>query len=134
MRSDAGPPGQETRILRLIGVAILVAALAGCGGRPEPVAATAPAAAPPPPAPAAPKFTGPVLGPDGRCEGHPAGAAAAIEPGIGECDLVRLKGAPPTDVLVGESGKGSREVQVLSATSRPGGSCTSSSTTGSTAS
>lgn len=43
----------------------------------------------------------------------------AIANGIGECDLVRLKGEPPTDVLVGESGKGQREVQVLYA--EPGG-------------
>lgn len=43
----------------------------------------------------------------------------AIAPGIGECDLVRLKGEAPTDVLVGESGKGHREVQVLYA--EPGG-------------
>ncbi len=41
-----------------------------------------------------------------------AGTATVIEPGIGECDLVRLKGKTPTDVLVGE-GKGTREVQVL---------------------
>ncbi|WP_245973732.1 hypothetical protein [Bosea caraganae] len=33
--------------------------------------------------------------------------------GITECELVKLKGAPPTDVLIGESGKGQREVQVL---------------------
>ena len=46
-------------------------------------------------------------------------AGEAIEPGITECDLVRLKGKPATDVLVGESGKGQREVQVLY--SEPGG-------------
>ena len=40
-------------------------------------------------------------------------AKLAIDNGIGECDLVRLKGKPATDVLVGESGKGQREVQVL---------------------
>jgi hypothetical protein len=62
---------------------------------------------------------GPQLAPDGRCTGAPAGTASAIEPGIGECELVRLKGKPPTDVLVGESGKGQREVQVLYA--EPGG-------------
>jgi hypothetical protein len=45
--------------------------------------------------------------------------ASSIEVGIGECELVRLKGKPPTDVLVGESGKGQREVQVLY--SEPGG-------------
>ena len=79
------------------------------------------AAAPPPAAPAAagPSIEGPLLGPDGRCTGPSPGAATAIEPGIAECDLVRLKGKPATDVLVGESGKGQREVQVLY--SEPGG-------------
>ena len=60
-----------------------------------------------------------MLGRTGRCQGAPSGAATAIEPGIGECDLVRLKGRAPTDVLVGESGRGGREVQVLYA--EPGG-------------
>jgi hypothetical protein len=61
-----------------------------------------------------------VLGPDGRCQGEAApSTTTTIGPGIGECDLVRLKGKPPTDVLVGESGKGQREVQVLY--SEPGG-------------
>ena len=90
----------------------LLVALAGCGGRPESVVAVAPAVSPSS-APTAPKFAGPVLSADGRCEGNPIRAATAIEPGIGECDLVRLKGKPPTDVLIGESGKGGREVQVL---------------------
>ncbi len=44
---------------------------------------------------------------------------AEIAPGITECELVKLKGARPTDVLIGESGKGQREVQVLY--SEPGG-------------
>ena len=60
-----------------------------------------------------PAGSGPVLGTDGRCQGQSPAAATIIEPGIGECDLVRLKGREPTDVLVGESGKGQREVQVL---------------------
>ena len=97
--------------MRALGAAILPLVLAGCISRPEPAAVTAPAATPP--IPAARTFAGPVLGPDGRCEGAPPGTAAAIEPGIGECELVRLKGKPPTDVLVGESGRGGREVQVL---------------------
>ena len=42
-----------------------------------------------------------------------------IAPGITECELVKLKAKPPTDVLIGESGKGQREVQVLYA--EPGG-------------
>lgn len=60
-----------------------------------------------------------LLTPDGECE-----AGASLDPstrpqpkeialGITECELVRLKGARPTDVLIGESGKGQREVQVL---------------------
>ena len=57
--------------------------------------------------------TGPVLAPDGTCTGPVPQAATAIAPGIGECELPRLKGRPPTDVLVGESGRGQREVQVL---------------------
>lgn len=65
-----------------------------------------------PPPPAAPTFSGPVLTGDGGCTGTVPSAAAAIAPGIGECELVRLKGKPPTDVLVGE-GRSGREVQVL---------------------
>ncbi len=67
-----------------------------------------------------------VLDPDGSCGADanldPAafrGRPAAIVEGISECDLVRIKGARPTDVLIGESGKGQREVQVLYA--EPGG-------------
>jgi hypothetical protein len=93
-------------------------ALSACNaGRGESVAAAAPAA--PAPSAAGPAFAGPLLGPDGRCTEPGSGAASAIAPGIGECDLVRLKGRPATDVLVGESGKGQREVQVLY--SEPGG-------------
>ena len=66
----------------------------------------------PPRMPAAATFSGPVLAPDGSCTGPVPTSAAAIEPGIGECDLVRLKGRPPVDVLVGE-GRAGREVQVL---------------------
>jgi hypothetical protein len=86
-------------------------ALAGCNDRAKPTAAvtTAPVAVPSP----APALSGPVLGPDGRCQGPTPATATAIAPGIGECELVRLKGKEPTDVLVGESGKGQREVQVL---------------------
>ncbi|CAM5215277.1 Beta-barrel assembly machine subunit BamE OS=Bosea thiooxidans OX=53254 GN=SAMN05660750_01516 PE=4 SV=1 [Bosea thiooxidans] len=67
----------------------------------------------------------PVLTPEGECS---VGASLdpstrplpkEIAPGITECELVRLKGARPTDVLIGESGKGQREVQVLY--SEPGG-------------
>jgi hypothetical protein len=61
-----------------------------------------------------------VLSPDGSCganvnidPGTLRSRPPAIAEGIGECDLVRLKGAEPTDVLIGESGKGQREVQVL---------------------
>jgi len=106
--------------VKVVSCLILVSlGLAACNsGRSE-----APAvAAVPPAAPMAapdPAVEGPVLGPDGRCTGNASGTATAIEPGIAECDLVRLKGKPATDVLVGESGKGQREVQVLY--SEPGG-------------
>ena len=93
----------------------VVTALAACNERQRPVATAAMPSAPV----AASASLGPVLGPDGRCQGQSPATAAAIEPGIGECDLVRLKGKEPTDVLVGESGKGQREVQVLY--SEPGG-------------
>ena len=43
----------------------------------------------------------------------------SIAEGITECELVKLKGSRPTDVLIGESGKGQRETQVLYA--EPGG-------------
>jgi hypothetical protein len=60
-----------------------------------------------------------LLTPDGECEAgvsldpstRPAPKEIAL--GITECELVKLKGARPTDVLIGESGKGQREVQVL---------------------
>lgn len=104
---------------------LAVFATAGCGinyhVRPE--GAAAPAASWPPtktaPPIAASSLTGPVLDGNGVCQGAIPVAAQAIAPGVGECDLVRLKGKPPTDVLVGESGKGGREVQVLYA--EPGG-------------
>ena len=108
------------RVTVLSILALAVPGLAACNGsRTEapPVVASAPA--PMASAPAGPSFEGPLLGPDGRCTGPASGTAAAIEPGIAECDLVRLKGRPATDVLVGESGKGQREVQVLY--SEPGG-------------
>ena len=106
------------RMTALATLALAASGLAACnGGRTQPPPVTA--AAPAPVAPAGPSIEGPVLGPDGRCTGPSAGTAAAIEPGIAECDLVRLKGRPATDVLVGESGKGQREVQVLY--SEPGG-------------
>lgn len=102
---------RPTRLARAVGrtgLLVCVAALAGCGGSDR----AAPIAERPrsPPSPAA--FAGPVLGTDGTCTGPAPALAAAIEPGIGECDLVRLKGKPPTDVLVGE-GRAGREVQVL---------------------
>nr|WP_264044903.1 hypothetical protein [Methylobacterium sp. FF17] len=75
---------------------------------PPPAPVVSAPAAPPP----APTFAGPVLNADGTCTAAAPGGAAAIALGIGECDLVRLKGKPPTDVLVGE-GRSGREVQVL---------------------
>ncbi|GJE56781.1 MULTISPECIES: hypothetical protein [Methylobacterium] len=81
--------------------------------RQPPQASAAPQAAlAPPTAPSAPAFSGPVLDGGGTCTGAVPTAASAIAPGIGECELVRLKGRPPTDVLVGE-GRSGREVQVL---------------------
>ena len=105
---------------RVLSSVVLVAlALSACNSTRSAPPTAAVAAAPAPSAALGPVIDGPVLGPDGRCTGTPAGTATAIEPGITECDLVRLKGKPATDVLVGESGKGQREVQVLY--SEPGG-------------
>lgn len=105
--------------------ALIVLALAGCGVnyhvRPPSgggSAATWPPAQPGPKT-AASSLPGPLIAADGTCSGPAPAGATAIVPGIGECELVRLKGKPPTDVLVGESGKGQREVQVLYA--EPGG-------------
>jgi hypothetical protein len=61
----------------------------------------------------------PVLTSEGTCSAPAPVDAQAIAPGIGECDLVRLKGTPPTDVLIGQGGIGQREVQVMY--SEPGG-------------
>ncbi len=67
----------------------------------------------------------PVLTPEGECsvgvslDPSTRPLPQEIAPGITECELVELKGKPPTDVLIGESGKGQREVQVLYA--EPGG-------------
>jgi hypothetical protein len=97
-------------------LASVAVGLGSCAGRTEAVPVAVPA---PPQAPSRQAAIGPVLGADGRCTGPAPAVATAIEPGIGECELVRLKGKPPTDVLVGESGKGQREVQVLY--SEPGG-------------
>ncbi|GJD76955.1 hypothetical protein [Methylobacterium gregans] len=92
---------------------LAVAALAGCtvADRTPPTPSEIAPVPPRPPAPP-PSFTGPVLTPEGGCTGAVPGAAAEIEPGIGECELVRLKGRAPTDVLIGE-GRAGREVQVL---------------------
>lgn len=89
---------------------LMVLALAACGPRGEPVAVTpSPVASPAPRS----NVTGPTLLGDGGCSGPVPMTAMTIAPGINECEIVRLKGAPPTDVLVGESGRGAREVQVL---------------------
>ena len=66
-----------------------------------------------------------MLTPDGECAADVSLDPATrplpkeIAPGITECELVRLKATRPTDVLIGESGKGQREVQVLY--NEPGG-------------
>jgi len=67
----------------------------------------------------------PVLTPEGDCsvgvslDPSTRPLPKEIAPGITECELVKLKAKAPTDVLIGESGKGQREVQVLYA--EPGG-------------
>jgi len=107
------------RVKVLSSVALAALVLAACTSTSSAPPAPAVAAAPAPAASLGPRIDGPTLGPDGRCTVTGFGTATAIEPGIMECDLVRLKGKPATDVLVGESGKGQREVQVLY--SEPGG-------------
>lgn len=105
------------RVTVVSALALVALGMGACTDRsPPPVAAVASSA---PMAASGPIIDGPLLGPDGQCTGAASGTATVIEPGIGECDLVRLKGKPATDVLVGESGKGQREVQVLY--SEPGG-------------
>ena len=90
--------------------ALATLGLAACASSGSQVALRAPTR--PAPLAPAPADYGAVLGSDGRCIGTATGTATLIEPGIGECDLVRLKGKAPTDVLVGE-GQGTRETQVL---------------------
>ncbi len=103
------------RIARFLGPALVASALTACTSteraQPLPERAPAPQAALTPP-PEAAASLGPVLDGNGACTGPAPGSAAAIAPGIGECELVRLKGKPPTDVLVG-AGRSGREVQVL---------------------
>ena len=94
-----------------LALAAIALALGACTSTDRAAPAPTPVAVAPPPQ-AAPTFSGPVLTGDGGCTGPAPSAAAAIAPGIGECELVRLKGKPPTDVLVGE-GRSGREVQVL---------------------
>lgn len=102
------PASHHPRLLIL--AALAAGGLSACTSTetraPEPLPVAAPRPAP------APTFQGPVLTGDGTCTAPAPAGAPAIEIGIGECDLVRLKGKPPTDVLVGE-GRAGREVQVL---------------------
>ncbi|GEP00993.1 hypothetical protein [Methylobacterium haplocladii] len=95
-------------------LAVVTGVLAGCTSSERIPTPPAPQAAltPPAAAPSAPAFAGPVFDGSGVCTGTVSTTAASIAPGIGECELVRLKGKPPTDVLVGE-GRSGREVQVL---------------------
>lgn len=105
------PASFRPRLLASIGVIAL--GLSACTSTEE-ARAPAPAPAPVPvakPVPV-PTFSGPVLTQEGTCTAPALVGASAVEIGIGECDLVRLKGKPPTDVLVGE-GRSGREVQVL---------------------
>jgi hypothetical protein len=104
---------REFRFLLAFAGCVALAACVGGGSEPSRETAAPPVATTPA------RVMGPLLGPDGHCTGESPATAARIEPGIGECDLVRLKGRTPTDVLIGESGRGQREVQVLY--SEPGG-------------
>jgi len=98
--------------VKSFGISLALTMLSACTATER----AAPIPTPPPPSAVLPKapaaFSGPVLDASGACTGPAPGTAAVIEPGIGECDLVRLKGRPPTDVLLGE-GRSGREVQVL---------------------
>jgi hypothetical protein len=58
--------------------------------------------------------------PASRSTPRPGRCRQEIAVGITECELVRLKNTRPTDVLIGDNGRGQREVQVLY--SEPGGS------------
>ncbi|QRE74655.1 hypothetical protein F1D61_14555 [Methylobacterium aquaticum] len=98
--------------IALMGAALAGLPLAGCSST-DRAAPPVNLASPPKPAPPPTPSWGPVLAQDGTCTGTVPSTATEIAPGIGECELVRLKGKPPTDVLVGESGRGQREVQVL---------------------
>ena len=105
------PASFRPRLLASIGVIAL--GLSACTSTeeartPAPAPAPVPVAKPVP----VPTFSGPVLTQEGTCTAPAPMGASAIEIGIGECELVRLKGKPPTDVLVGE-GRSGREVQVL---------------------
>jgi hypothetical protein len=121
--NDKQEPGSRSGAHRarlgatLLAAAAAVLALGGCGVNyhvgPQSASTWPPQNQKPAPKTAASSLPGPLLDASGACTGSPPGTAAAIEPGIGECELVRLKGKPPTDVLLGESGKGGREVQVL---------------------
>lgn len=114
---------------RLVGVMLACGLTAGCSGfatgfvsdlrttRAASVSVDVPARAPAPaPAPAS---IGAVLTESGDCTGPVATGPTEITPGIGECDLVRIKGRKPTDVLVGQGSLGERETQVMYA--EPGG-------------
>jgi hypothetical protein len=94
------------------GLALFAAGLlAGCAG-----SIPNGGASPSTPAGSPPAIREAVLTAEGVCDS--AGSASQLRSteialGIGECDLVRLKGTTPTDVLIGDSGKGQREAQVL---------------------
>lgn len=98
------------RLSLLVPVVLAAGGLSACSSTETRAPAPVPVALPRP-APT-PTFQGPVLTGEGTCTAPAPAGASAIEIGIGECDLVRLKGKPPTDVLVGE-GRAGREVQVL---------------------
>lgn len=108
-------------LIKRLDMLALAALLAGCSGFGTSVAPGASTTRVPPPvtAPTTPVITEPVLTQEGACSAPAPAIATAIVPGISECDLVRLKGATPTDILIGQGGTGEREVQVMYA--EPGG-------------
>lgn len=100
----------EIHAMRPIFALPVLLALAGCADRSGPMASIADAQ------PSRAETTGsigPVLGPDGYCQGTAPATAEAIAPGISECELVRLKAKEPTKVAIRSGARGRREVQVL---------------------
>ncbi len=106
------PRSRNLLLLPLVALMALGVAACETGNTrrpPAPVAYQPPV----PQQPIVPQFSGPILNQDGSCSAAAPTTATAIVLGMGECELVRLKGRTPTDILIGESGRGGRETQVL---------------------